>query len=209
MNAPREAMIRGVAVIEELIQRPEMNFVVVTHGNLLTLILKHYDDSFGFEAWSRLSNPDIYELRITGDKGREIQHLRIRAAQRDFMRIEKANQTHLDAITHLALKLWPDHEWAELRSEFEELLASQKDRLYLAAANGTYVGFVHMSLRYDYVEGSSSSPVGYVEGIYVDETHRNQGVSRKLVEAGGAWAKSLGCKEIGSDTGSDNHASQE
>lgn len=124
------------------------------------------------------------------------------------MRIEQANQTNLDAVTHLALKLWPEHEWTELRDEFEELLASEKDQVYLAAIEDSYIGFLHMSLRFDYVEGSSSSPVGYVEGIYVDENHRNQGVSRKLVEAGEGWAKSLGCKELGSDTGWDNLASQ-
>lgn len=96
----------------------------------------------------------------------------------------------------------------ELRSEFEDLLASDKDRVFLAAEDGNYIGFLHMSLRFDYVEGSSSSPVGYVEGIYVDENHRNQGVSKKLVEAGAAWAKSLGCKEMGSDTELNNHGSQ-
>lgn len=124
------------------------------------------------------------------------------------MRIEQANQINLDAVTHFALKLWPEHEWAELRSEFEELLTSEKDKVCLAAMDDRYIGFLHMSLRFDYVEGSSSSPVGYVEGIYVDENYRNQGVSRKLVEAGEVWAKSKGCKELGSDTGWDNQVSQ-
>lgn len=124
------------------------------------------------------------------------------------MRIEQVNPTNLDDVTRLALKLWPEHAWRELRNELEDLLASEKDRIFLAVKEGDTIGFVHMSLRFDYVEGSSSSPVGYVEGIYVDENYRNQGVSRKLVEAGEAWAKSLGCKEIGSDTELDNHGSQ-
>ncbi|MDU0329511.1 GNAT family N-acetyltransferase [Paenibacillus sp. 3LSP] len=124
------------------------------------------------------------------------------------MRIEQANPTNLDDVTRLALKLWPEHAWRELRNELEDLLASEKDRIFLAVKKGDTIGFLHMSLRFDYVEGSSSSPVGYVEGIYVDENYRNQGVSRKLVEAGEAWAKSLGCKEIGSDTELDNHGSQ-
>ncbi|MBM6995245.1 GNAT family N-acetyltransferase [Paenibacillus sp. DXFW5] len=124
------------------------------------------------------------------------------------MMIEHANPTNLDDVTRLALKLWPDHEWSELRGEFEDLLASEKDKVFLAAIDSNYIGFLHMSLRFDYVEGSSSSPVGYVEGIYVDENHRNQGISRQLVAAGEVWAKSLGCKELGSDTGWDNHVSQ-
>jgi aminoglycoside 6'-N-acetyltransferase I len=66
-----------------------------------------------------------------------------------------------------------------------------------------------MSLRFDYVEGANSSPVGYIEGIYVDEVHRYKGISRRLVEAGVEWSKSRGCREIASDTQIDNHASQE
>ncbi|MUG85423.1 GNAT family N-acetyltransferase [Paenibacillus timonensis] len=124
------------------------------------------------------------------------------------MMIEHANPTNLDDVTRLALKLWPDHEWSELRGEFEDVLASEKDKVFLAAIDSNYIGFLHMSLRFDYVEGSSSSPVGYVEGIYVDENHRNQGISRQLVEAGEVWAKSMGCKELGSDTGWDNQVSQ-
>ncbi|MBW4840676.1 MAG: GNAT family N-acetyltransferase [Paenibacillaceae bacterium] len=124
------------------------------------------------------------------------------------MRIEQANPTNLDAVTRLALKLWPEHKWTELQGEFEDLLVSEKDKVFLAAIDANYIGFLHMSLRFYYVEGSSSSPVGYMEGIYVDESQRNQGVSKKLVEAGEVWAKSLGCKELGSDTGWDNHVSQ-
>lgn len=68
-------MIRGVAAIEDLMEQPGENLVVVTHGNLMSLILKYEDDSFGFEAWSRLSNPDVYELSCFGDKRREIRRL--------------------------------------------------------------------------------------------------------------------------------------
>ena len=123
--------------------------------------------------------------------------------------IEKANQSNLDQVTDLAMKLWPENVRNELRAEFETLLESKKDIIYLAAVEGMYVGFIHMSLRFDYVQGSSSSPVGYVEGIYVDEIHRNKGISKKLVDAGIVWSKSLGCKEIASDTEVENLDSQE
>lgn len=125
------------------------------------------------------------------------------------MIIEKVNKTNLDEVTNLAMKLWPDNVWSDLRTEFEKLLESEKDIVYLAIDKGMYVGFIHMSLRFDYVEGSNSSPVGYIEGIFVDENHRNKGVSKKLVKAGEEWSKSLGCTEIASDTELDNHGSQE
>ncbi len=61
-ESSRESMIRGVSVIEDLFERPEENMAVVTHGNLLSLILKFYDNSYGFKEWERLTNPDVYEL---------------------------------------------------------------------------------------------------------------------------------------------------
>lgn len=38
------------------------NVAVVTHGNLLSLIIKKFDVNFGFEEWARLTNPDLYIL---------------------------------------------------------------------------------------------------------------------------------------------------
>lgn len=125
------------------------------------------------------------------------------------MKIVKANPSNLNELTELALKLWPDNEREQLRGEFEELLNSERDSLYLATVEGGFVGFIHMSLRVDYVEGSNSSPVGYIEGIYVEEDYRDRGISKKLVEAGEQWSKSLGCHQIASDTQLDNVISQQ
>ncbi|MFB9277630.1 histidine phosphatase family protein [Cohnella cellulosilytica] len=64
-ESSREAMNRGISVIKELIERQERNIAVVTHGNLLSLILKHYNDRFGFNEWRSLTNPDVYELALS------------------------------------------------------------------------------------------------------------------------------------------------
>lgn len=124
------------------------------------------------------------------------------------MRIVKSDPSNLNELASLALKLWPDNSWQLLRSEFEDLLGSDKDICYLAVVEDEYVGFIHMCLRYDYVEGSNSSPVGYVEGIYVDQEHRNKGISKQLVDAGEQWSKLLGCSQIASDAELDNCGSQ-
>jgi aminoglycoside 6'-N-acetyltransferase I len=68
---------------------------------------------------------------------------------------------------------------------------------------GVAMGFVEVSTR-DYVEGCSSSPVGYVEGIYVCPEHRGAGVGRELIRVAEAWARERGCIEMGSDTGLDD-----
>lgn len=63
-ESSHEAMKRGIEVIEELMDRPERNIVVVTHGALLSLILKHYNSEIGFEEWRAMKNPDIYLLEV-------------------------------------------------------------------------------------------------------------------------------------------------
>lgn len=63
-----EAMRRGIETIDDVLQRRETYIVMVTHGNLLSLILKHYENSIGFDEWRNLTNPDVYELQISKDK---------------------------------------------------------------------------------------------------------------------------------------------
>ncbi|WP_458121613.1 aminoglycoside 6'-N-acetyltransferase [Paenibacillus sp. Z6-24] len=125
------------------------------------------------------------------------------------MIIVKAELSHLHQVTSLAMQLWPDNIESELRADFAEILDSPTDIVYLANAEDISVGFIHMSLRHDYVEGSDSSPVGYVEGIYVDPAFRYRGISTRLLAAGEEWSRSLGCSQIASDTELDNHGSQE
>ncbi|WP_247681691.1 histidine phosphatase family protein [Paenibacillus sp. Marseille-P2973] len=63
-ESSNEALGRGLEVIAELLDRPEKTFLIVTHGALLSLIIKQYNKDFGFEDWRRLSNPDVYRLEI-------------------------------------------------------------------------------------------------------------------------------------------------
>ncbi len=57
-ESSHEATARGVEVITEV----PNHSLIVTHGNLMTLLLKHFDDSYGFHEWKSLSNPDVYKL---------------------------------------------------------------------------------------------------------------------------------------------------
>lgn len=59
-ESSREAMKRIVEVIEEIRQSNVNNTIVVTHGNILALLLRYYDDAFGFEQWEQLRNPDVF-----------------------------------------------------------------------------------------------------------------------------------------------------
>ncbi len=91
-----------------------------------------------------------------------------------------------------------------MEQEFRELLAGQDVACFLAED----IGFAQCQLRHDYVEGTDSSPVGYLEGIYVDEAHRGKGVAAQLLQACENWASDMGCTEFASDCELGNAASQ-
>jgi 2,3-bisphosphoglycerate-dependent phosphoglycerate mutase len=67
-ESSRTAMARGRAAIEALLARPQRALVVVTHGNLMTLILRSFAPRFGFQTWECLSNPDVYCLAVRGER---------------------------------------------------------------------------------------------------------------------------------------------
>ncbi|NJP36881.1 aminoglycoside 6'-N-acetyltransferase [Alkalicoccus luteus] len=104
----------------------------------------------------------------------------------------------LAACAELAASLY-EHETSEaMRTEFESLTSSHC--LFLAVTSSEAAGFIHLSLRHDYVEGTGSSPVLYLEGIYVKEPYRKTGTASALLKAGEAWGREQSCKEMGSDT---------
>lgn len=65
-ESSRTAMARGVEVIREIMDFPVDTTVVVSHGNLITLMLKHFDDRTGFAEWQALTNPDVYLITVDG-----------------------------------------------------------------------------------------------------------------------------------------------
>lgn len=65
----RTAQRRGVAAIVDLAARHLGETVAVgTHGNLLALILQHWQPAIDYAFWQRLTMPDIYALTL-GDHG--------------------------------------------------------------------------------------------------------------------------------------------
>jgi len=118
--------------------------------------------------------------------------------------IRKAEIKDLSILAELACQLWPDNTVEEMRGELAEILTKPDAAFFLAYEEETAVGFAQCQLRYDYVEGTDSSPVGYLEGIYVADEYRKQGVARELLSACESWAKAKGCVEFASDCELDN-----
>ncbi len=120
--------------------------------------------------------------------------------------IRRAEMGDLNALTDLAMKLWPDHEKEELSADLAAIL-TKPDAAFFLAEEGRPLGFAQCQLRNDYVEGTESSPVGYLEGIFVEEGFRSRGVARELLSACESWAKDQGCREFASDCELTNSAS--
>ena len=120
--------------------------------------------------------------------------------------IQQATTKDAPLAASLACRLWPDNSPGDMERELRQLI-EKGAAFFLAWEEERAVGFAQCQLRHDYVEGTDSSPVGYLEGIYVADAHRRSGVARMLLHACEDWARSVGCTEFASDCEIDNHDS--
>jgi aminoglycoside 6'-N-acetyltransferase I len=121
--------------------------------------------------------------------------------------------TAADAKAWVAMRqaLWPNGgDRGTHEQDVALLLAEPGDTVNLIARDegGEPAGFAEASLRHDYVNGCDTSPVAFLEGIYVVPAFRRQGVARALVAAVEAWGQARGCSELASDADVNNLDSQ-
>ena len=68
------AQQRGVAVLFRIHQLHQAEHIVIsTHGNLLALMLHHFEPSIDFNFWKSMTFPDICQLKIGAD-GQSVIH---------------------------------------------------------------------------------------------------------------------------------------
>lgn len=124
--------------------------------------------------------------------------------------IAMATAGDVEAWAALRVALWPHHSLEDHRAELSRtFLSGSGEAIAFIARNAANdaIGFAEATLRHDYVNGCSSSPVLFLEGIYVRPADRRNGIARSLCDAVAAWGKSLGCVEFGSDAPLENTAS--
>ncbi|HVN15216.1 MAG TPA: GNAT family N-acetyltransferase [Anaerolineales bacterium] len=103
--------------------------------------------------------------------------------------------------------LWPEDDIETLELGMDSTLADPLMPVFVVErADGKLGGFLEASAR-KYADGALSSPVGYIEGWFVDEDLRGQGVGKALMQTAEDWARGLGMTEMGSDTWLDNEIS--
>lgn len=116
------------------------------------------------------------------------------------MLIERCGPGLLDEWLVLRQALWPHRSPEYHRRQVEDASRSGDRHVgLLARVQDASVGFAEAVLRFDAVNGCSSSPVGFLEGVYVQPAWRRRGVASSLCRAVEAWAAGLGCQELASD----------
>jgi aminoglycoside 6'-N-acetyltransferase I len=108
----------------------------------------------------------------------------------------------------LRIALWPDSA-ADNDHDKQTMLNAPERYLVLIFVNeeGDALGFAEASIRTDYVNGTHSSPVAFLEGLYVQPASRGQGIARRLVMGVQQWAEEMGCTELASDALLENQGS--
>ncbi|OAE39493.1 aminoglycoside 6'-N-acetyltransferase [Agrobacterium tumefaciens] len=95
-------------------------------------------------------------------------------------------------------RLWPDTALDDHRAELQDVCENGAGFI-VHDPDGSAIGFAEASLRRDYVNGCDTSPVAFLEGIYVEEAYRRQGVAAALVTEVTRWAIAQGVSELASD----------
>jgi len=123
--------------------------------------------------------------------------------------IERCTSVEQDGWLTLRQALWPHCTREEHLSEMSLFCASpERYAQFIAyAESSSAVGFIEAAARSDYINGTSSSPVAFLEGIYVMPEARRKGVARSLVSAVERWALGVGSREFASDASIENHLS--
>ena len=114
------------------------------------------------------------------------------------MVIKRAAESETADLAALAAEMW-DSTVSELTVSFVDLVSSENCACFIAYQDDLPVGFAQCQLRHDYVEGTETSPVGYLEGIFVREGFRRLGIASRLLTECQEWAKTKGCTEFASD----------
>ena len=113
--------------------------------------------------------------------------------------IKVAKKADCAVLAELALQMWHENTLSDLKDDFEKLTGAEDAVCFIKYADEKPVGFAQCRLRRDYVEGTVTSPVGYLEGIFVLEEYRLRGYAKELLSSCEKWSKEKHCTEFASD----------
>lgn len=75
-ESTKQAQQRAIPVILKLLKEYEGKGVAIgTHGNIMTIIMNYFDNTYGFEFWNGTSKPDIYRLTFQDDQLKKVDRM--------------------------------------------------------------------------------------------------------------------------------------
>jgi aminoglycoside 6'-N-acetyltransferase I len=120
--------------------------------------------------------------------------------------IRQAVKNDFDEWLRMRKLLYPEYSQEELLSEIkkifhEKTIVGELDYLVLVYEKDkkTLGGFIETSIRQN-VSKCQSSPVGYIESLYVDSDIRRNGIARDLVIESEKWVIEKKCSDFAVDT---------
>jgi len=119
-----------------------------------------------------------------------------------------ASDSNLKQWTDLAVLLFPNSTFEGELELHKKILASENEIGLLYKKDNMYVAFMHLCLRNDYVNGTESSPVLFIEAIYVLPAYRKTGIGREFISYAESFARKCGIKQLASDCYIDNYESE-
>ena len=120
------------------------------------------------------------------------------------MFIETINNNNVKELTSLFVEMFPETDYEEELEILKKSIGSLTEICFLAKSAEQYIGFIHVTLRTDYVEGSEVSPTAYMEALFVRPAFRRKGVAEVLIKKAEEWAISKRCYTLASDTAIEN-----
>ena len=102
--------------------------------------------------------------------------------------------------------IWPDVPDNYMTFDMDRLLANVDYFVIFACDGDRPIGLTEAGIR-DYGEGCETSPVGYLEGWFVQEEYRGKRIAGIMTQAAENWIREKGCTEVASDTWLDNEPS--
>ena len=125
------------------------------------------------------------------------------------MKVEPCASAEQPGWLRLRQALWPEAGREEHLLEMASFAADPRryGQFLAYSASHEAIGLAEVSLRRDHVNGTQTSPVAFLEGLYVVPQARRKGVASALVAAVCEWARRAGCQEIASDAVLENSIS--
>ena len=124
------------------------------------------------------------------------------------MQVRRYRPTDFPEWLRMRRALWPEIAPAREELDAQEWIDRPDAVVLVAEREGgeRLAGFAELATR-PYADGCESSPVAYLEGWWVDDDVRRQGIGAALVRAGEVWAREQGLRELASDALLDNDVS--